>query len=114
MVAGLRALADFLEANPAVPIPQHGHLFSITTSGSDEQKLSQVKFTSLAIGEDARDDTPKGGHYWTERRFGPVRYRIDAISDAAMRRYREATKSVKHDDADRFVRSKDDQSDDRT
>lgn len=111
LVAGLRALADFLEANPAVPIPRYGHMFSVTTSGSDEQKLSQVKFTSLAIGEDAMDDTASGGHYWTQRRFGPVSYRINAVSDAAMRRWHQATTSVKPG-ADSFARSEDDQPDD--
>ena len=89
MVAGLRALADFLEANPAVPIPRHGHDFLVTTSGSDEQKRSQVKFASLAIGENATDDT-QSGHYWTERRFGSVRYRIAAVSDAALQRWQRA------------------------
>jgi hypothetical protein len=89
MVAGLRALADFLEANPAVPIPRYGHAFGVTTSGSDEQKRSQVKFASLAIGEEVTDDT-QAGHYWTQRWFGSVSYRIVAVSGAAMRRWQQA------------------------
>ena len=55
-----RVLADFLEANPAVPIPRHGHTFGVSTSGSDEQKRSQVKFAGLAAGEDVTDDTQDG------------------------------------------------------
>jgi hypothetical protein len=109
MVAGLRALADFLEANPAVPIPRHGHQFSVTTSGSDEQKRSQVKFASLAIGEDVTDDA-QGGHYWTQRRFGPVSYQITAVSSAAMQRWQRTMRS--HRDArqepDRFSGPEDD------
>jgi hypothetical protein len=89
MVAGLRALADFLEANPAVPIPRYGYAFGVSTSGSDEQKRSQVKFASLAIGEEVTDDTQQG-HYWTQRRFGSVSYRIVAISGAAMQRWQQA------------------------
>jgi hypothetical protein len=92
VVAGLRALADFLEANPAVPIPRHGHDFFVSTSGSDEQKRSQVKFASLAIGEDVTDDTTSG-HYWTQRRFGSVSYRIVAVSDAAQQRWQRAAMS---------------------
>lgn len=90
IVAGLRALADFLETNPAVPIPRHGHTFGVSTSGSDEQRLAQVKFASLTIGEETTDNTQSEGHYWTQRRFGPVSYRIAAVSTAAMRRWQEA------------------------
>jgi hypothetical protein len=109
MVAGLRALADFLEANPAVPIPRYGHDFGISTSGSDEQKRSQVKFASLAIGEDFTDDT-KNGQCWTQRRFGSVRYRIFAVSDAAVQRYQRAVKSQGDAEpgANRFLGSEDD------
>ena len=79
-MAGLRGLADMLEANPAVPIPRWDELFCVSTSGSDEQRRSQVEFASLAIGEDVIDDTQSSGHYWTQRRFGSVHYQISAIS----------------------------------
>jgi hypothetical protein len=110
MVAGLRALADFLEANPAVPIPRYGHTFGVSTSGSDEQRLAQVKFASLVIGEQTTDNTQNHGHYWAQRRFGPVSYRIVAVSQAAMRRWQEATsrRDSKHG-ADSFSRTEDDQ-----
>ena len=108
MVAGLRALADFLEANPAVPIPRYEHSFRVSTSGSDEQKRSQVKFASLAIGGEVTDDT-QGGHYSTQRQFGSVTYRIVAVSGAAMRRWQQA---APHRDAkqgpDRFSWPEDD------
>lgn len=109
MIAGLRALADFLEANPAAPIPRYGHDFGISTSGSDEEKRSQVKFASLAIGEDVTDDT-NNGQCWTQRQFGSVRYRIFAVSDAAVQRYQRAVKSQRDAEprANRFSGSEDD------
>jgi hypothetical protein len=89
LVAGLRALADFLEASPAAPIPRHGHMFSVSTSGSDEQKRSQVMFAGLAIGQDVTDNA-QDGQCWTQRRFGPVSYRVFAVSEAAQQRYKRA------------------------
>lgn len=92
-VAGLHALADFLEANPAVPIPRFGHDFLVSTSGSDEQKRAQVKFASLAIGEEVMDHSKDSGHYSARRRFGSVCYHIAAVSDAAQRRWQQAVAS---------------------
>jgi hypothetical protein len=94
MVAGLRALADFLEANPAVPVPRYGHVFSVSTSGSDEQKRSQVKFAGLAIGEDVTDNA-EDSQCWTQREFGPVSYRVFAVSDASQQRYQRAVSSLR-------------------
>jgi hypothetical protein len=93
MVTGLRALADFLEANPAAPIPRSGHQFSVSTNGSDEQKRSQVKFAGLAIGEGVTDNA-RDSQCWTQRQFGPVSYRVFAVSEASQQRYRRAVSSL--------------------
>jgi hypothetical protein len=109
MVAGLRALANFLEANPAVPIPRNGHEFGVSTSGSDEQKRSQVKFAGLAIGEDVTDNA-EGTHCSARRRFGPVSYHIFAVSGAHLQRYQQAVSSLREagQETDRFAGPEDD------
>jgi hypothetical protein len=110
MVAGLRAPADFLEANPAVPVPRHGHVFSVSTSSSDEQKRSQVKFAGLAIGEDVTDNA-RDGQCWTQRQFGPVSYLVFAVSSASQQWYQRAVSSLREagQGTDHFSGPEDDQ-----
>jgi hypothetical protein len=109
MVAGLRALANFLEANPAVPIPRNGLEFGVATSGSDEQKRSQVKFAGLAIGEDVTDNA-EGTHSSVRRRFGPVSYHIFAVSGAHLQRFQQVVSSLREagQETDRFAGPDDD------
>jgi hypothetical protein len=87
-VAGLRAVADFLEANPAVPVPQSYHRQDITffpDGDTDDQRRAAVDLIACAMGVPAAD--PDGyGHYRAERMFGPVAYRALMISTAARTR----------------------------
>jgi hypothetical protein len=104
MVAGLRALASFLEANPAVPIPRKELQIRVSTNGSDEQKRAQVKFAGLAIGEDVTDDA-EGTHSSVRGQFGPVSYYIFAVSGARMQRFQQAMSSLREarQETDRFA-----------
>jgi hypothetical protein len=87
-VAGLRALAAFLEANPAVPVPESYHREDITffpAGDTDDERQAAVDLIASAMGVPAAD--PDGhGHYRAERLFGPIAYRALTISTAARTR----------------------------
>ncbi|WP_433180631.1 hypothetical protein [Actinoallomurus sp. CA-150999] len=73
-IAGLRALADFLEANPAIPVYEYGWEVSVHTEGTDEQETAEVERIAALL-----DVTPvrsPGGHYTASRTFGRITYRI--------------------------------------
>jgi hypothetical protein len=86
LIAGLRALAAYLETHPDVPAPYsvEAHVFA---SGSDDVKRAQVDQIAALIGTQIEADRLSHGHYSTRRAFGPVRYNAVAILDAARARY---------------------------
>lgn len=77
-IAGFRALADFLEAHPALPVPRYS-LFdglNLYPSGSDADKRAEVDRIAKVL-----DVVPEDrGNYKASRMFsGPVAYRIIAV-----------------------------------
>jgi hypothetical protein len=83
-ITGLRALADYLQDSPAVPVPPYGHDVRVCTFGTDPACRAEVDRVAALIGADIADDTGRGGHYLAARAFGPVRYQIVHIPDAVM------------------------------
>ncbi|MEU8122182.1 hypothetical protein AB0C21_26045 [Spirillospora sp. NPDC049024] len=76
-IAGLRALADFLEANPAVPVKEYGAHYSVHTRvGDDAAAAALVDQVAAFLGAKVTDDRPTGGHYTAEKTFGRIAYRI--------------------------------------
>lgn len=92
VITGLRALADFLEANPAVPVNEYGNdlLVSVRT-GDDASAAAVVDHAAALLGVDVHDDTRRGGHYTATRTFGRISYRIVHIPDCSRREYRAQT-----------------------
>lgn len=89
MIEGLRAFADWLESNPAAPVPRSADLF-VFPKGTDDAKYAEVdRFAALL---DAEIDVASldHDHYSMRRRFGPVTYSITAISSECHARYRAA------------------------
>ena len=86
LVAGLRELADYLAANPAVPIPPYGVSVIVAAAGTDSQKLAQIGLASKATGQPRPAPEP-GGYRRAERAFGPVTYRFSATSEDAVARH---------------------------
>src|ERR1700691_4123855 len=84
VVTGLRALADYLAANPAVPIPPHGWAASVHAEGTDSEQFSQVDLVSEIIGERPVDQRAAIGHHLVQRSFGPITYRFVGISERRM------------------------------
>ena len=79
-IAGLRRLADFLAANPKVPVPTYGTEITVHAKGTDDQQRAEVDRIAVLIGSPASD----GAHYETARDFGPIAYRAVAVPEQHM------------------------------
>lgn len=76
-ITGLRALADLLEANPAVPVKEFGADYSVHTRvGDDAAAAARVDQVAALLGAQVTDDRPRGGHYIASKTFGRIAYRI--------------------------------------
>jgi hypothetical protein len=75
-VAGLRALADFLEANPAVPVREFGADYMVfARADSDTVERAEIDRIAAELGETVADETRCGGHYSVSKAFGRMTYR---------------------------------------
>ncbi|WP_021591234.1 hypothetical protein [Actinomadura welshii] len=87
-ITGLRALADFLEANPGVPVKEFGAHYTVTTrSGDDAAAAALVDQVAPLLGAEITDDRPHGGHYIASKTFGRIVYQIIHIPDRRMEEY---------------------------
>jgi hypothetical protein len=85
VVAGLRALAGYLAANPAVPVPPYGWEVFVHAEGTDSEQFSQVDLVGEFMGERPADRRAASGHHHAARSFGPVTYRVVCISEDGSR-----------------------------
>jgi hypothetical protein len=76
----LRELADYLDRNPAVPVPAFGASLTMYASPGDDGR-TQVDDIAALMGAGTCDETAHHGHYWATRSFGPIGYEIVAIFD---------------------------------
>lgn len=77
-IAGLRALAEYLESRPDVPAPWAGtcvHVFP--PHGTNEDQRAEVDVIAARIN--AEPCEVLAGHYSVSRFFGPIEYRAVAI-----------------------------------
>ena len=86
-ITGLRDLADYLDRHPAVPVPRHGTDIQLCASSADDGGCAQVDYFARQLGVRVENELAYSGHYRAVRSFGPVGYRIIAISDARMASY---------------------------
>jgi hypothetical protein len=89
-ITGLRDLASYLASHPAVPVPRHGIEILLSANSTDDGGCAQVDQFARQFGVTPHDDTASSGHYAAARSFGPVGYRMTAISDHAMALYHAA------------------------
>ena len=74
-INGLRALADFLETNPAVPVHEYGRDYTVhARAETDEAARAEVDRIAALLGEDVEDETGRGGHYTVSKTFGRITY----------------------------------------
>lgn len=78
MVKGLRGIADLLEARSDVPIPDTSKEIMVFVDGTIAEKLAQVDHVAEMLGTPVTDNTARGGHYFTQKSFGPVSYEVIA------------------------------------
>src|SRR5436190_2725938 len=86
-ITGLRDLADYLASHPAVAIPAHGTEILLSAASADDGGCAQADYFARQLGVPVCNELACGGHYRAARSFGPVGYRMTAISEAAMARY---------------------------
>jgi hypothetical protein len=89
-ITGLRRLADYLDRHPAIPVPRYGAVIYLSASSTDDGGCAQVSRFASQLGVPVPVGVSSSGHYEAARRFGPVDYRMTAISDAAMARHHAA------------------------
>uniref|UniRef100_UPI003F491EE1 hypothetical protein n=1 Tax=Actinomadura rifamycini TaxID=31962 RepID=UPI003F491EE1 len=88
-ITGLRALADFLEANPAVPVEEYGQTFHLSVCDLDDASgAAVVDRVAALLGVDVCDETARGGHYTATKTFGRISYKIVHIPARAWDEYR--------------------------
>lgn len=74
-ITGLRALADLLETNPAVPVEEYGTSYTVwIDAATDDQGRAHIARIAALLGADVEDRLALGGHCTTLRAFGRVRY----------------------------------------
>lgn len=82
--AGLRALAEFLDTHPGLPVPRYSFSTGLTVyvSGSDADQRAEVDRIAGILGTAAREFGP--GLYMAERQFcSPVAYQVFAVPESA-------------------------------
>lgn len=89
LIAGLRALADFLDANPAVPVPHSVNVLHFPPRATDAEICADVDRIAELLGTSIDLRERQYGHYAASICFGPVEYRAVAIL-AARRAEHEA------------------------
>jgi hypothetical protein len=80
VTAGLRALGEFLDAHPELPVPRYSISSGMTfyPAGSQEDKRAEVD----RIADVLQVNAEEFGVYQAERRFGgPVAYRAVAVPE---------------------------------
>jgi hypothetical protein len=74
-IAGLRALADFLENNPEVPVREYGEEYTYFARRDDATvECAEINRIAALLGETVTDETGCGGHYTVSKTFGRITY----------------------------------------
>ena len=71
LIAGFRALADFLQDHPDVPAPRWADVMVFPPDGTDEEMRAEINQIAARIGTEPADRTADRGHYTASRNFGP-------------------------------------------
>lgn len=81
LIAGLRAMAAYLESNPDVPAPQYSTIHVFPERGTDQQQRTGIDTIAACVNAEPYEIV--SGHYTVSRYFGPVEYRAVAIDRSA-------------------------------
>jgi hypothetical protein len=86
-ITGLRDLADYLASHPALVVPAYGADILLSAASADDGGCAQVDRFARQLGVPVENSLADDGHYRAVRSFGPVGYRMTAISDHTMARH---------------------------
>jgi hypothetical protein len=89
-INALRALADYLAGNPAIPVPSDGTA-SVRVAGPTHGGCAQVDHIAALLGSPVEDSLTSTGYYQTRRDFGPIEYVAWTVTDVTVARNRAAT-----------------------
>jgi hypothetical protein len=78
LIEGFRAVADFLESYPGVPVPGYAIAYVFPPDGACAAMRAEIDFIAALLGVQAAE-TAGGTHYSAVRSFGPLEYRAVAI-----------------------------------
>jgi len=84
-INGLRQLADYLDANPRLPVPAHETDILVIASDAEDGGITEILELSIEL---AAPFAERNGFYRTTRKFGPVAYKGVSQSRAALAQYR--------------------------
>lgn len=87
-ITGLYQLADYLAENPGIPVPAHGTIILVPLSDQEDGTRSDIDYVAAEYLWPVHDED---GCYETWREFGPVGYKIYALTKARMDRYHAQT-----------------------
>lgn len=80
--AAYRQIASEIETNPALPVPCFPEVHVVARGATEEASAEQVRKAAAAMNvEPAESDHS----IKAERRFGPVAYRVVAVTEQAMK-----------------------------
>jgi len=90
-ITALRALADYLATHPGTPVPSYGADILLHAASADDGGCAQVDTFARRFGATIHNTLAYDGHYEAVRSFGPIGYKMIAISDARMAQHRAYT-----------------------
>jgi hypothetical protein len=82
--AGLRQLADYLDAHPGVPVPAYGTNILVIASDAEKGGITEILDMSIEL---AAPFAENDWTYRTVRKFGPITYTGLSHTSAAMAHY---------------------------
>ena len=84
-IGGLRQLADYLAANPHLPVPGTETQIIVSVSDAEDGGITEILELSVQL---AAPFAERNGFYRTARKFGPVTYLGVSQSRTSLAQYR--------------------------
>jgi hypothetical protein len=80
-ITGLRQLADYLDANPGIPVPRYGTKILLIAAPAEHGGVAEIEALAELFGAPVDIDPESLDRFATHRQFGPISY--EAVSHAA-------------------------------
>jgi ribosomal protein S27AE len=86
-ITGLQDLAAYLTCNPDIPVPCYSRDITVLLDSTETGGIVQVREFARLLDAPVVDEIAHGGHYYAEKQFGPICYRLVAIPEDCMARH---------------------------